>query len=416
MSKNPLGIYRSLLFVFQSILPLLGVISPKLKQFREVRKGLFQKLSEDLDPKKSVIWFHCASLGEYEQGFPVMRQLKDQFPGHQLLVSFFSPSGYEVKQKDTFIDVITYLPIDTVKNARQFIQICQPQLAVFVKYEIWPNFINTLYQQQVPTYLISALFKKEQIFFQSYGKWMRAYLKRFDQIFVQDRSSYQLAKKMELHQVKISGDTRYDRVYYQTQLANDLTFMDEFVSDEFCLVIGSSWPEDEQVFMNYVGQAAHKVVIAPHQVKSQAVQNLTSRLGQAHALYSTWDKAQDADKPILIIDTVGLLTKIYAYADLAYVGGGMGDKGLHNILEPAAFGLPVIFGKNHEGFPEADALIQANAGFSIASAEQFYQLADDLYRDEHKRSNAGKNAFDLINARKGATKMICKDLVEKLST
>ena len=385
-----MGIYRSLLFVFQSILPLLGVISPKLKQFREVRKGLFQKLSEDLDPNKPVIWFHCASLGEYEQGFPVMRQLKDQFTNHQLLVSFFSPSGYEVKQKDTFIDVITYLPIDTAKNARQFIQICQPQLAVFVKYEIWPNFINTLYQQQVPTYLISALFKKEQIFFQSYGKWMRAYLKRFDQIFVQDRSSY--------------------------QLANDLTFMDEFVRDEFCLVIGSSWPEDEQVFMDYVGQADHKVVIAPHQVRSQAVQNLTSKLGQAYALYSTWDKAQDADKPILIIDTVGLLTKIYAYADLAYVGGGMGDKGLHNILEPAAFGLPVIFGKNHQGFPEADALIQANAGFSIASAEQFYQLADDLYRDEHKRSNAGKNAFDLINARKGATKMICKDLVEKLST
>lgn len=409
-------IYRFLLFVFQSILRLLGVISAKLKQFREVRKGLFQKLCEDLDPNKPVIWFHCASLGEYEQGFPVMRQLKDQFTDHQLLVSFFSPSGYEVKQNDPFIDVITYLPIDTAKNARQFIQISQPQLAVFVKYEIWPNFIKTLHQQQVPAYLISALFNKEQVFFQPYGKWMRAYLKRFDLIFVQDRSSYQLAKKMGLHQLKISGDTRYDRVYYQTQLPNDLTFMDDFVQGQFCLVIGSSWPEDEQVFMDYVDQAEHKVVIAPHQVKSQAISDLTSRLTKSYALYSTWDKAQDADKPILIVDTVGLLTKVYAYADLAYIGGGMGDKGLHNILEPAAFGLPVIFGKNHKGFPEAEALIKANAGFSIASAERFYQLAEEFYQDKNKRSNAGKNALDLINARKGATKMICKDLAENLST
>jgi 3-deoxy-D-manno-octulosonic-acid transferase len=354
-------------------------------------------------------------LGEYEQGFPVMRQLKHQFPGHQLLVSFFSPSGYEVKKNDVFIDVINYLPIDTRSNAQQFINILNPTFAVFVKYEIWPNFIKSLSQNKIPFYLISALFHKDQLFFQFYGRWMRRYLQFFDQIYVQDRSSYELSKALDLQKVQIAGDTRYDRVYYQTQQDNQLRFMNDFVRDEYCLVIGSSWPEDEAVFIDYVNEARHKVVIAPHQVKPEAVQQLTDQLQQEYALYSTWKKT-DASKNILIIDTVGLLTKIYAYASLAYVGGGMGNTGLHNILEPAAFGIPVIFGKNHEGFPEADALIQAKGGFSMATGKDFYQLAEEFYRDKNKRLKVGKNAIDFINARKGTTKIICKDLAEHLST
>ena len=344
-----------------------------------------------------------------------MKRLKKHFTDHQLVVSFFSPSGYEVKKNDVFIDVITYLPIDTRSNAQQFIDLLSPTFAVFVKYEIWPNFLQTLSLNKIPFYLISALFHKDQVFFKFYGRWMRRYLHLFDQIYVQDQSSYELSKELGLQKVQIAGDTRYDRVYYQTQQNNRLGFMDDFVQDEYCLVIGSSWPEDETVFIDYVNEASHKVIIAPHQVKPEAVQQLTDQLQQDFALYSSWKKA-DASKNILIIDTVGLLTKIYAYASLAYVGGGMGNTGLHNILEPAAFGIPVIFGKNHQGFPEADALIQAKGGFSMATGKEFYQLAVEFYRDKNKRLKVGKNAIDFINARKGTTKIICKDLAKHLST
>ena len=408
-------LYRFLINTFNFLLPVLAQFIPKLNQFKSVRTDLFSRLSDQLDNSKPVIWFHCASLGEYEQGFPVMKRLKKHFTDHQLVVSFFSPSGYEVKKNDVFIDVITYLPIDTRSNAQQFIDLLSPTFAVFVKYEIWPNFLQTLSLNKIPFYLISALFHKDQVFFKFYGRWMRRYLQFFDQIYVQDRSSYQLSKELGLQKVQISGDTRYDRVYYQTQQDNRLGFMEDFVQDEYCLVIGSSWTEDEAVFIDYVNEARHKVVIAPHQVKPEAVQQLTDQLHPEYALYSTW-KNSDASKNILIIDTVGLLTKIYAYGNLAYVGGGMGNTGLHNILEPAAFGIPVIFGKNHQGFPEADALIQAKGGFSIATSKEFYQLAEEFYRDKNKRLKIGKNAIDFILSKKGATKIICKDLAKHLST
>ena len=407
--------YRLLINTFKLLLPILARFIPKLDQFQRVRSDIFSRLSDQLDDKKPVIWFHCASLGEYEQGFPVMQKLKAHFTDHQLVVSFFSPSGYEVKKNDAFIDVISYLPIDTRSNAQQFINLLNPTFAVFVKYEIWPNFLRFLSQKNIPFYLISALFHTDQVFFKFYGQWMRSYLNLFDQIYVQDQPSYQLSKKLALQNVEISGDTRYDRVYHQIQQDNRLDFMENFVRDEYCLVIGSSWPEDEAVFIDYVNEAQHKVVIAPHQVEPEAIKDLTSRLNQSYALYSTWDKAQDASKNILIIDTVGLLTKIYAYADLAYVGGGMGDKGLHNILEPAAFGIPIIYGKNHKGFPEAKELIEAGAGSSISCPIAFQQLARSFFKDKEKRLETGKKAVDFILSKKGATEKIYRDIMNKTS-
>ena len=407
-------IYQSLINVFKLVLPTLARFIPKLRQFQSVRSDLFSRLSDQLDKKKPVIWFHCASLGEYEQGFPVMQKLKKHFTGHQLVVSFFSPSGYEVKKNNAFIDVITYFPIDTTSNAERFINILKPELAVFVKYEIWPNFLRTISQKEIPVYLISALFHKNQLFFQFYGRWMRLYLQLFDQVYVQDQSSYDLAKELDLQQVQISGDTRYDRVYYQTQQDNQLDFMDDFVRDEYCLVIGSSWPEDEAVFIDYVNEAEHKVVIAPHQVKTEAIQELTHQLRQQYALYSSWKKA-DSSKNILIIDTVGLLTKIYAYADVAYVGGGMGNSGLHNILEPAAFGIPIIFGKNYKNFPEAGELIKADGGASISNPIAFQQLARYFFTEKEKRLDTGNKAADFILSKKGATEKISQDIINKKS-
>ena len=405
--------YRLLINTFKFLLPILARFVPKLDQFHSVRTDLFSRLSDQLDDKKPVIWFHCASLGEYEQGFPVMQQLKKRFTDYQLVVSLFSPSGYEVKKNDAFIDVITYLPIDTRSNAKQFIDLLNPKFAVFVKYEIWPNFLNTLSKKEIPFYLISALFHKDQIFFKFYGRWMCRYLQLFDQIYVQDQSSYQLSKELGLQKVQISGDTRYDRVYLQTQQNNQLDFMEDFIRDEYCLVIGSSWPEDEAVFIDYINEAQHKVVIAPHQVKPEAVQQLTNQLQQEYALYSTWKKA-DASKNILIIDTVGLLTKIYAYADVAYVGGGMGNSGLHNILEPAAFGIPIIYGKNHKGFPEAKELIEADAGSSISSPIAFQQIARYFFTEKEKRLETGKKAADFILSKKGATEKVSRDIINKI--
>ena len=392
------------------ILPLTTWISLKQKQFVEGRKSVWKQLKSI--EANQVIWIHTASLGEYEQAVPVMKELKTKFPDHKLLVTFFSPSGYEIKKKDPLPDFVLYLPLDTKSNAKNFVESLNIKLAIFVKYEIWPNYLNALAKAEIPTYLISALFRKEQIYFKPIGQFLKQALHQFEHIFIQNESSLQQLKQAGFKNMSISSDTRYDRVTQQLQMDNQLDFMDEFKQDKICFVFGSSWPEDEAVFVNFINSTTDvKFVIAPHEIKSQKVLSLVEKLKMKVVLHSEMVNKNLAEAEVLVIDRIGLLSKIYAYADIAYVGGGMGNAGLHNILEPATFGVPVVIGKNFEKFPEAIELRKYAGLFSVENASEFSEIASKLVVDHQFRKQTGMIAGHFVEARAGATRLI----IEKIS-
>ncbi|CAN0599547.1 unnamed protein product, partial [Ectocarpus sp. 12 AP-2014] len=272
-----------------------------------------------------VIWIHAASLGEFEQGLPVLEQLKLSYPHYKTLLTFFSPSGYEVKKNSKVADVICYLPLDTKNNVKSFIKMAHPDIAIFIKYEIWPNSLAALKKLNTPTFLISALFKKKQSYFKWYGHFMRKALKSFTHIFVQNSMSSDLLKSIGLKNVTVAGDTRFDRVLEITKRKNDLEFMKLFKDEQFCFVAGSTWPEDEKLLIDYINQSKYaiKYVIAPHTMKADHIKKLVSSIDKSVICYSDLnEKVVLKDYDVIIIDTIGLLTKIYSYADIAYVGGG----------------------------------------------------------------------------------------------
>ncbi|GGE35499.1 3-deoxy-D-manno-octulosonic acid transferase [Psychroflexus planctonicus] len=388
-------------------------ISPKQKQFVEGRKSVWKQLKSI--EATQIIWIHTASLGEYEQAVPVMKELKTKFPDHKLLVTFFSPSGFEVKKKDPLPDFVFYLPLDTKSNAKNFVESLNIKLAIFVKYEIWPNYLNALAKAEIPTYLISALFRKEQIYFKPIGQFLKQALYQFEHIFVQNESSLNQLKQAGFTNMSISGDTRYDRVTQQLQMDNQLDFMDEFKQDKICFVFGSSWPEDEAVFMDFINSTTNvKFVIAPHEIKAQKVQSLVEKLNKKVVLHSKMKNKNLAEAEVLVIDRIGLLSKIYAYADIGYVGGGMGNAGLHNILEPATFGVPIVIGKNFQKFPEAIELRKYAGLFSVENASEFSKIASKLVKNHQLRKQTGMIAGHFVEARAGATRLIIEKIVGKI--
>lgn len=395
------------------ILPLTTWISPKQKQFVEGRKSVWKQLKSI--ETNQIIWIHTASLGEYEQAVPVMKELKTKFPNYKLLVTFFSPSGYEIKKKDTLPDFVLYLPLDTKSNAKNFVESLNIKLAIFVKYEIWPNYLNALAKAEIPTYLISALFRKEQIYFKPIGQFLKQALNQFEHIFVQNESSLNLLKKAGFTNMSISGDTRYDRVTQQLKMDNQLDFMDEFKQDRICFVFGSSWPEDEAVFLDFINSTTNvKFVIAPHEIKAQKVQGLVEKLKKKVVLHSQMKNKNLAEAEVMVIDRIGLLSKIYAYADIAYIGGGMGNAGLHNILEPATFGVPILIGKNFQKFPEAIELRKYAGLFSVENASEFTEIASKLVAEDQFRKQTGMIAGHFVEARAGATRLIIEKIVGKI--
>ncbi|MGY8915193.1 MAG: 3-deoxy-D-manno-octulosonic acid transferase, partial [Flavobacteriales bacterium] len=335
------------------VLKLVANFSPKLKLFVDGRKNVFSQLQQEICDQDNVIWVHTASLGEFEQGLPIIEKLKTAYPHFKVLVTFFSPSGYEVKKNTSVADLVLYLPLDTKKNARKFMELAKPTLAIFVKYEIWPNYLQELHKQQVPTLLISAIFLKRQIFFKSYGGFMRKGLHTFSHIFVQDKNSQDLLRSIDINNSTVAGDTRLDRVSEILERDNTLDFMATFKQGALCMVAGSTWPEDEAILLESINTPNEhmKFVIAPHNIKEAHIQKLQGAITKKTILFSELDKKDTTDAEVLIIDTIGLLTKIYSYADIAYVGGGFAT-GLHNTLEPAVFGIPVLIGPEFKGFKE----------------------------------------------------------------
>lgn len=405
--------YNIITLLASQLLKLVALFSPKMKLFVDGRKSFFQTLADKIQSSDKTIWFHAASLGEYEQGLPVIEAIKKQFPNHKIVVTFFSPSGYEVRKNNTVADVTVYLPLDTISNAKKFISLVHPEMAFFIKYEYWPNYLNELKKQQIKTYLISGILRENQAFFKWYGGFYRNALKTFDYFFVQNESSKKLLQSIGFNNVKVSSDTRFDRVVSILERDNSLDFIEQFKDNKTTIVIGSSWPKDETLLVNYINQSSDdvKFIIAPHNIKSEQIQELKNAVSKKTLLFSEKDNVELSNSNVFIIDTIGILTKIYSYADIAYVGGGFGNPGVHNILEPATFGVPVVIGPNYSHFAEATALVNMEGCISIQNQIQLNEAFDLLLHNEDERLEKGHICSTFVQMNKGATQTIMNHIL-----
>lgn len=398
-------LYNIGIYIANSLLKISALFNHKLKLGVEGRANTFGVLERSVKPNDQTFWFHCASLGEYEQGLPVFKELRKLHPNHKIVLTFFSPSGYEIRKNTDVADVVVYLPTDTKANAQKFLDLVHPELTIFVKYDIWPNYLLELKKRNLNAILISALFRRKQSYFKWYGGMMRKALSSFEHIFVQDEASQQLLKSINFNDVTIAGDTRFDRVSDQLHQNNTLPFIEEFKQDSLCVVIGSSWPEDEAVLIPFINSHASKnikYIIAPHNIKSTQIENLKEKLGDKMLLFSEKEDRQLSEYSVFVIDTIGLLSMIYSYADIAYVGGAMGTTGLHNILEPAVFGVPIIIGKNHKKFPEADKMISEAGMVSVSNYESLEKTLLSFFHNKEKRLSMGRANAQFIKAHQGA--------------
>lgn len=399
-------LYNIFVLIASLVLPIIAVFNKKINLFVEGRKETFSKI--EALKNESVIWFHAASLGEFEQARPIIEALKKDFTQYKILVTFFSPSGYEIRKNYNLADVICYLPLDSKLNAKKFLEIVNPKFAIFVKYEFWPNFLNELKRKEIPTLLVSGILRKKQLFFKPYGGFMRKALQAFHHFFVQDKNSQKLLNSIHLDNVTVAGDTRFDRVSKILEQDNSLDFIREFKNNQHTIVAGSTWQEDEEFLIDYINNNAseeEKFIIAPHNIKQEAILELQKSINKKTVLFS--DKADKnlAEYNVFIIDTIGILTKIYAAADIAYVGGGL-KTGLHNILEPATFGIPVVIGNNYDKFKEAVDLVKIGGCISIKNQEEFTNNLIHLKKDKNFRKLTGVINKRYIKDNFGATKLI----------
>lgn len=403
-----LFLYNLVISIAGFFLKIIALFSPKIKLFVEGRKNVFAILEEKIKPADKTIWFHSASLGEYEQGLPVIEKIKEKYPSHKIIVTFFSPSGYEVRKNNTVADVTVYLPLDTKRNAKRFLKLVHPELVFFIKYEFWLNYLKELKTNKTPVYLISGIFRDSQMFFKWYGGFYRKALEAFTYFFVQNQSSKEKIEAIGFHNVIVSGDTRFDRVNAILERDNSLDFIENFKNNQTTIIIGSSWPKDETLLINYINQASEniKFIIAPHNIKTDQILNLKLQITKSTLLFSEKENKNPADYNVFIIDTVGLLTKIYSYGTIAYVGGGFGNPGIHNILEPAAFGIPIVIGPNYSNFAEATELVNLGGCMVITGQEELKQTFDQLITDQIFLKEKGQICKSYIQDNKGATNRI----------
>jgi 3-deoxy-D-manno-octulosonic-acid transferase len=399
-------VYQFAVFLATIFLPLTALFSKKIKLFVAGRKETFSKVTALKNEK--TIWLHAASLGEFEQARPIIEALKKQYKHYKILVTFFSPSGYEVRKNYNLADVVCYLPLDSKANARKFIQEVNPAIAIFIKYEFWPNLLNELKRKEIKTLLVSGILRENQLFFKSYGGFMKKSLGVFHHFFVQDDTSKELLSSINFTNVTVAGDTRFDRVSEILEQDNSLDFIKKFKDNTYTIVAGSTWKEDEELLVDYINTKAtedEKFIIAPHNIKSVAILELKKSIHKKTVLYSEKEREKLSDKHVFIIDTIGILTKIYAAADLAYVGGGL-KTGLHNILEPATFGIPVVIGNKYDKFKEAVDLVKIGGCISIKNQQEFTAALVHLKQDVSFRKLTGVINKKYIEHHLGATKLI----------
>lgn len=387
------------------------------KKVRAMWKGehqTFRVLREKIDPNAMYIWFHAASLGEFEQGRPIMEAIRREHPGYKILLTFFSPSGYEVRKNYDGADVVVYLPIDTKRNASRFLRLTNPVMAFFIKYEFWSNYLHMLKERHVPTFSVSSIFRPNQIFFRAYGKGYGKVLDCFTHFFVQNEESRDLLKSIGIDCVSVTGDTRFDRVLQIRDAGKSLSIVENFVGGTVedrphVFIAGSSWPPDEDIFIRYFNEHRDwKLIIAPHVIGDDHMKQILGKLERKTVRYTEATTENVVGAECLIIDCFGLLSSIYRYADVTYVGGGFGV-GIHNVLEAAVWGKPVIFGPNNKNFQEAQGLLKAGGGFEITSYDDFVgvmrKLADDKVLEQSRERAGG-----FVESLAGATRQIMKEV------
>ena len=390
---------------------LLGVavcsrFNEKVRKMWHGEREAFSILREKVDPNAKYVWFHAASLGEFEQGRPLMEQLRKDHPEYKILLTFFSPSGYEVRKNYEGADIITYLPIDTITNARRFLRLVHPVMAFFIKYEFWYNYLHILKHRNIPVYSVSSIFRPDQVFFKWYGRQYGRVLNCFTHFFVQNEISKELLAKISITNTTIVGDTRFDRVLQIKEAAKQLPVVEAFKQDYKVFVAGSSWPPDEEIFIKYFNEHKDwKLIIAPHVIGEDHLQQIEKLLsGRKIVRYKDSAEADVKDAEVLIINCYGLLSSIYHYGDVAYVGGGFGV-GIHNLLEAAVWDVPVFFGPNNQKFQEAQAL-KKSGGFEIHDYEEFARMMDRFAAEPDLLKEQGAKAGHFVKGQAGATQKV----------
>jgi 3-deoxy-D-manno-octulosonic-acid transferase len=404
--------YNFTVFIYSIAIHVAALFNLKAKLWVDGRKNIFEHLKSKLQNSEleNIIWFHCASLGEFEQGRPLIEKIKNQHPKYKILLTFFSPSGFEIRKNYPGADYVFYLPIDSPKNAKKFVDIVNPKLVFFVKYEFWFNYLNELNRKNIPLYLVSGIFRKEQHFFKWYGGWFKEQLLCFTAFFLQDQSSFELLKSIGVENCHITGDTRFDRVFEVSQNTKSIPIVEQFKQSSSLVIVGSSWPLDEQLIADFLQNPSHhflysKLIIVPHEIGEDHIQSVIKRFSFYKCVrYSQAHEVDLIDAQVLIIDNIGMLSSIYNYGTAAFIGGGFG-KGIHNILEAATFGLPVIFGPNYLKFSEAKELIHLGGAFSVKDEVELTKIVQ-LLTNKDALQTAAHIAKQYVNSRIGATDKI----------
>ena len=401
--------YQLSISLYSLAIKTASLFNAKAKLWIDGRKDIFIQL-EIIKGTENLYWFHCASLGELEQGKPIIEKLKEKDPSIKILITIFSPSGYEFAKNYDQADFVFYLPIDSGKNANRFIELVNPTKAFFVKYEFWYYYLNTLSSNSIPTYLISGVFRKNQLFFKWYGATHKKMLRYFTFFFVQNESSKTLLNDIGYNNVSVTGDTRLDRVYENSLTAKMPPLIKKFVGNKKVIIVGSSWPKEEKIIAEFISSTKKdfKFIIAPHNINDSHIKEISELLGTNHMYYSDATYEDISDHSCLVIDNIGILADTYQFSDIAFIGGGFTGS-LHNILEPASYGNVVLFGPKHEKFHEAEDLININGAYEINDVDDLIAITNHLLLDDNLAQGQQIN-LNYIKDNKGATDKIFKEL------
>jgi 3-deoxy-D-manno-octulosonic-acid transferase len=403
-------LYNTGILLYIAAIRLAAMFNSKASLWIKGRKGWKARLKEKMIPGEKKLWIHCSSLGEFEQGRPLIEEIKNRYPGYKVFLTFFSPSGYEVRKNYPVADWVEYLPADLPGNVRHFVKVVDPELVIFVKYEFWNNYISELNRKNIPVYLVSGIFRPGQHFFRWYGFFFRGMLQKFKRIFVQDARSEDLLAGIGITNVTMAGDTRFDRVVKISGTASAIPRIEKFRGNERLFLAGSSWKADEEIIARYINRSPSvmKWVFAPHEVERSNIDRLEKMFSTSVVRFSELTP-DSAGARVLIIDNIGMLSSAYQYAYIAAVGGGFG-KGIHNILEPACWKIPVLFGPNHTRFREAVELIKEEGAMTFNSYDSFEKIVDKLLSDNLFYLKSARSASDYITKNTGATAIILREI------
>ena len=405
--------YNLIMYLMKLGIAIAAMFNDKARKLHRGQHEAFNILSQNIDPSAEYVWFHAASLGEFEQGRPLMERLRAEFPKYKILLTFFSPSGYEIRKDYKGADIVCYMPVDTPAGARRFVETVKPVMAFFIKYEFWYNFLHELHRRQTPTFSVSSIFRADQIFFRWYGKGYRKVLSFFSFFFVQNEESKALLARLGYDNVTVTGDTRFDRVLQIRRQARQLPVVEAFTRGFKVFVAGSSWPPDEDIFIRYFNNhPGWKLIVAPHIIGEDHLNQILSKLKCTTERYTKATEQSVTGARCLLIDCFGVLSSVYGYGDVAYVGGGFGV-GIHNVLEAAVWNMPVIFGPNNKKFMEARGLLKAKGGFEINVYDDFERLMDTFAGDDKALADAGYAAGEFVKSCTGATDIIFASVMPK---